>query len=249
MEKKQKKIGFWSRIKEIFFPSHVKCIFCKEELNENSHNDTCEQCLTSLPFITKSCEKCGGQITESNTGVCLSCKSSNYCFDSGRSVFVYSGRVVSLIHRLKYGSMAYIGKQLGNYLCEKFAEWGIKPDYITSVPLHVKRLKQRKFNQSKIMAEVISEKFEIPYCDFCDKIVDNQRQAELKFQERRENVRGVYALKHECIDFVKNKSILLIDDVFTTGSTTNEVASVLKNAGADKVFVLTVAHTLEPKDR
>ena len=227
----------------IIYPKHITCVFCDEELDSNSNNDTCVQCLSELPFLTtNTCERCGGIVSENNENICLNCKANNFEFDLARSVFNYEDKIVSAIHKYKYSSHRYLLEPFGNYLSKYLASWNIHPDYITSVPLHPNREKARGYNQAKCMAELVSKNFGIPYVDICEKTVDNKNQARLDFKERRKNVKDVYKLVPDIRKKVSGSTILLIDDVYTTGSTCSEVAKIIKSAGVSKVYVLTLAH-------
>ncbi len=113
-------------------------------------------------------------------------------------------------------------------------------DLITAVPLHRNKLQKRGFNQSQIMAEIIAARLNLRFC--FDNLYRRRRTASqfnLAPNERRKNVRGAFACKRS--QEFKEKSILLIDDIFTTGSTLNECAYILKQAGARRVVVLTLA--------
>lgn len=116
----------------------------------------------------------------------------------------------------------------------------IKPDCAIPVPLHPQRLREREFNQSAIIASVISSRFDIA---MLTNVLLRQRytkpQVELGFRERKENVEGAFILQNK--EAVMGRNIILVDDVFTTGSTVNECAKVLKKNGAEKVYVITIA--------
>ena len=240
----------WKKFKEnildIIYPRHIKCIFCGEELNELAHNDTCVECLNKLPFIIHGCPKCGGVIEDNNTGVCLTCKRNmnSYYFDEAKSVFIYMDDVVNLVHNYKLENRKFLSEPMAKYLTERLITWGINVDYITAVPLHENREKVRHFNQSKEIALKVSEAVEIPYIDCVKKIKDNARQALLNIKDRKANVTDAYQFIKPFKNTIKDKSILLIDDVFTTGATTNEISKILKNAGAKCIYILTFAHSV-----
>lgn len=235
-------IKFKEFLLNLLYPKHITCIFCDEELNEHAHNDTCTECLASLPFLTDCCLRCGGKLGENNESICLNCKMNNFDFDLARSVFNYEDKIISAIHKYKYSNHRYLFEPFGTYLSKFLASWNIQPDYITSVPLHANREKTRGYNQSKCMAEVVSKNFAIPYVDICEKIVDNKNQASLNIEERRKNVKDAYKTLPNIRKKIKGSTVLLIDDVYTTGSTSSEVARVIKSAGAKVVYVLTLAH-------
>ena len=133
-------------------------------------------------------------------------------------------------------------------MCDVFSTWNISVDIVTSVPLHKNRERQRGYNQSKLLAEYIANKFNIEYVDAVEKIVDNTAQATLDFKSRRENVKDVYKSISEAKSEIKDKNVLLIDDIYTTGATCNAVSEILKSMHAKEVYVLTFAHSIGGKD-
>lgn len=239
---KEKLLKVRDRILDIIFPKSIKCIFCDEELTSHAVNRTCEDCQRTLPFISRGCPKCGSILNDNNSGVCANCKANNFDFEQARSVFVYTDKVVSVIHRFKYSSQIYLADPLADYMSDVLATWDIEPDIITAVPLHKARERERGYNQSRLLGEHIAKKLKYPYMDLCTKIVDNPSQTTLDVASRKSNVVGAYKFIDSKRKVVKGKTILLIDDIYTTGSTVNEVTKVLKQAGADKVYVLTLAH-------
>lgn len=234
---------FKTKILDFFFPRHVKCIFCGDELNENARFDSCEKCKQNLPFITLSCPRCGGSVGQNNSGVCMDCKRNNYDFDFARAVFDYEGRVLSAIHKFKFRGQKFLAEPLGNFLCEKLAVWGINPDIVTYVPMHPKREKERGYNQAKLLADFVANMYDLPCLNLTEKIKETPSQTTLNYAERKTNLVDSFKFNPQFKADVKGKSILLIDDIFTTGSTTSEIAKVLKEHGAGEVNVLTIAHT------
>lgn len=243
---KEKLKSFFSKfgktLSESLFPPHIKCVFCADELNEKDINDTCEKCFHSLPFIRHACPRCGGELTKNNEGVCFNCKMTNFNFELARSIFSYGGKIKSAIYKYKYGGAKYLSEPFAIYLINYLTKWEIKPDYITTIPLHHNREKSRGYNQSKCMAEIVAKNFNIEYKDFCIKIKDNPHQAKLGLKERKENVKDAYQLMPELRKIIKGKTILIIDDVFTTGATANEVSRILRQAKPKRIYILTLAH-------
>ncbi len=232
------------RLLDLIFPLHKKCIFCDGELNELSYNDTCETCLKTLPFIKKGCVRCGSPLAENNEILCFNCKANEFDFVQAKSVFAYVDDVVKAVHNYKYNSMRFLSEPFAEYLCSVLSTWSIYPDIITSVPLHPNREKTRGYNQSKLMAQIVAEKFKIRYEDLCDKVIDNPSQTALTSADRRANVKDAYKLKPEFRRKLKGETILIIDDIYTTGATTNELSKILKSVRAGDVYVLTFAHGL-----
>lgn len=240
---------FLSNLKNLtslIYPKHIKCIFCGNELKEHNEYDACEKCLNTLPFILKDfCPRCGLQMSAESVGVCLNCKNHNFYFDYARAVFIYEGAVKQAIHKMKISSAKYITEAFASsmYYYFKGLNWNI--DFITFIPMHKSRLKFRGYNQAKELAIQLANKLNKPLIDCFEKIKNTPNQTSLSGKDRQENLKGAFKLIHKD---VKDKNILIIDDIFTTGATSNEVSKLLRNKNANKIYVLTIAHTPKHKD-
>ena len=237
----------WTRFREkvlnLIFPMHIKCIFCDEELSEEGHNDTCFECQQILPYIIGGCPKCGDLVRDGAV-ICDKCKAQNRDFDQAKAVFMYKDEIVNVVHKLKYENLKFLAEPIAKHMCELYATWGIDADIVTSVPLHKNKEKSRKFNQAKEIAKEICKVFDLRYEDLCEKVLDNPSQTTLTYKQRQENVKSAYSVVREQRKLIKDKTIMLVDDVFTTGATANELSRILKEAGAKAVFVLTFAHSV-----
>ncbi len=240
---KQKISKLKDKILDLIFPKNIKCMFCTGELNQNSYNTTCENCLETLPFITNACERCGSQMGENQTGVCLKCKNTNYNFTQARSVFEYVDKPLAVIHNLKYNGKKYLAEYMVKHMLDVYAKWNAFVDIITFVPMFELKQKARGYNQAQLLADEFSKKINIPCYELCVKVVDTTSQTELDNKERMKNVEDSFAFKKEFKDLIKGKRILIIDDVITTGATTSEISKVLKSAGSKECYVLSFAHT------
>jgi len=164
----------------------------------------------------------------------------------------YEGGLRELIHLLKYNGVRPAAKVLGRMLAEAVSHLqpalGEGSFLVVPVPLHRKKLRQRGFNQSELIAQAAlklvntSDRFHLAPA-VLERRRETQAQIGLSRRQRRENMRGAFAVARA--DEVKDKPILLVDDVFTTGTTVSECARVLRRAGAWKVYVATVARTLK----
>lgn len=239
---KEKFNKFKQYLCDIVFPRNIKCVFCKEELNNKEFNSTCEICLKELPFINNACPKCGGVLPIEATGVCVDCKINNYSFEQAFSVFEYKGLVKKVIYNLKYNRKKYLINAICQYMSQRLSTENIEIDIITCVPIHESRLKLRGFNQAELIAKGVSDLLKIKFCNLCVKAVNTRSQTELSFLERKDNVKDSFKFKSEYKSAIKSKNVLIIDDIFTTGATSNEVSKVLYKAGAKNCFVLTFAH-------
>lgn len=199
--------------------------------------DVCGICEKSIKSNTYACTKCLN-ILKYYRERKIKNNSINYC-DEIFSLYPYKGEIKNRICKFKFQDKKYIGKTFG-YLISQKAKY-IEFDYIIPVPISKKRLMERGYNQSKIMTDEISKILtKKALNNVLIKIKNNERQSDLHELERRRNVNGVYKVKNEAK--IKDKIILLVDDVCTTASTLNECAKVLKIFGAKKVIAITVAY-------
>jgi len=180
---------------------------------------------------------------ENASDFCQTCKSAERPFDLARGVLFYSGDAARLIKNYKSGDKflaPYFAGMMYDYYLENLAEH--KPGAVCFVPCGKKRLKERGYNQSEVLARLLCEKADLPLYNCLEQTRAVNKQALLKAAERAENVKGAYAVPDGRPAYnLTGKNIMLIDDIFTTGGTSGECARVLKQAGAEKVLVFTLA--------
>ncbi len=234
--------NFYANFLNLFYPKNLKCIFCGEELNEKSQNGSCTSCLKVLPYVYNECLKCGNPL-ENAGAVCLDCKRNNYDFDFARSVFAFDGLVKTAVHKFKYFSAKPYAKPLANFMIDKFKSCNIVSDIVTFVPMHPQKQKLRGFNQAELLANDVAKSLNLNCKNLIVKTKETASQTTMSYLERLNNVKDCYAFNPDFKKDILGKSILLIDDVFTTGATSSYIASLLKQNGALKVYVLTLAHT------
>lgn len=165
----------------------------------------------------------------------------NIYYDYMLNLFEYRGIIKKQICKFKFNNEKYIGKTFSKILSKRILELNLNFDIIIPVPISKNRYKERGYNQSKILALQLVKDFKKRYYNnVLVKVKDNKRQSKLNLEARQSNVVGVYKIKN--INLIKNKTILLIDDICTTGATVNECAKVLKLSGAKSVMVATIAY-------
>ncbi len=242
-------MSFWTAFKSVFNKSEEilfspeKCICCgREKVDETS--PFCDSCKRKLIFIRgKICDYCGAPITGGK--VCDKCKENKNDFDKARAIIAYDQASSPMITKFKYSKAKYLEKRLCEILCEGYAKYPeLAPDFVTFVPMTEKKLKERGYNQTQVLASLFCEKNNLELKQLLVKSKETPAQAGLDKDKRKENIKDAFEIIAENRKLVKDKKILIIDDVFTTGSTTNECAKVLKKAGASSVFVLTIAKTI-----
>lgn len=195
-----------------------------------------------LDIIYPPDDKCIACLEEDNVGICNKCKEKIERIKSSgdiKSYAFYGKTIRSLILAFKYEKNFLAGRILGGYLCDLVKENNIKADLVMYVPLSKKSLKKRGFNQCEFMGRIVAEKYNIKFYNGIIKIKDTKDQKTLSKEEREENIKGVFSVKDE--KYLIGKSIILIDDVVTTGFTVNECKNMLKKIKGCTINVLTVA--------
>ena len=241
----------------VLFPSD--CRICGLPLLNISRLPVCHECVGSIrPVGGKVCSICGERVLSSyaesdRDGMlrCPVCRRVERPFLRAVAYGSYEGGLRELVHLLKYNGVRPAAKVLGRMLAEAFrkveAEFGEQKVLIVPVPLYKGKRRQRGFNQAEMIARAAlkmangTDRFELA-TDILVRTRDTHSQIGLTSHQRRENMRGAFALAGGRIT---GREVLLVDDVYTTGTTASECARVLRKAGASKVWVATVARTLK----
>jgi len=224
---------------EFFLPR--LCLFCDTAVGQEAEVAVCPGCEDRSEWVASPLCTCCGAVFASRDGadrVCGDCQADPPPFTRARAAAIYEGSAAQAVKRFKFNrQMAFLPVMqhwLQRPLC---LELVADADLIVPVPLHRKRLKQRGFNQALLLAQAFSQ---VPLGrEVLMRVRHTIPQVELKPKERRDNVKGAFAVPEPSL--VKGKNVLLLDDVYTTGATVSECAKVLRRAGARRVEVLTVA--------
>ena len=238
------KISSYTKLAElIFFPSF--CELCSSLLEFPQERVICHSCWKSIRTSYHSYCLCCGRFFEAleEPHLCQDCLQKRPPFSHHRSCGKYKGKLKDIILLYKYRHFQVLGKDLAHLvyraLCGEEEIWW-KVDLVLPVPLHPKRKKERGFNQAQIIAKELARITRIEVGDqLLLKIKNVPPQTSRTVEEREENVSGAFAVAEK--DKIKGKVVLLVDDVYTTGSTIRGCSSVLRNAGVKEVKALTVA--------
>lgn len=226
---------------DIVFPP--VCLLCGARALKKGFCEGCACLIEKERITTPICTVCGIPFTSSR-GVdhaCGRCVEERPSFTAARSAFVFDGKVLDAIHKLKYGGDTSVAAPLANLVSGSIG--GHCPCAVVPVPLHAGRLRERGFNQSLLIARELSRLTSLPLIyDRLKRTRDTGQQVGLKALERKKNVTGAFTLVEPGL--FKGKKVLLVDDVITTGATLNECAKVLKRSGAE-VVALTVARAVK----
>ena len=228
------------------FVKEYNCIVCDRELPRLSRYGICNHCYALLEVIgERHCLKCGKMLF-SEEQYCLDCQNHEKVFDRAVAPLVYSGEAASLVMNLKFHGKKYLAETMAKFMIDKALTEELVADVVIPVPLHPNRKKERGFNQSELLAEEIAKALGLPL-DVAsarrvkDTLVSSKLQGGRKARE--ENMKDAFEVTDKAA--IKGKTVLVVDDVLTTGTTANELSSALKKAGAKRVYVLTFATTRE----
>ncbi len=234
---------FCEELSEALFPP--LCLACSEVISGKAHEVFCPDCLRQITFITGSrCPVCGIVFPDSpaEDHLCGNCLERKPWFSSARAAVAYDGIILDAIHRFKYGRDITTGSALSTFLAGfKFEDMDFHLfDAIIPVPLHIKRLRERGFNQSLILSRALGKKHHLRV-DFSllKRCKLTLTQTGLDKNDRAKNISGAFVAGPKVK--IQGKNLILVDDVYTTGSTVNECAKTLIRSGASKVAVLTLA--------
>ncbi len=236
---------FWHGALDLLYPP--RCEACGGLRREVM----CAECLGAVERVRPPlCEVCGEPFDPSaqSAPTCADCRGRRRPFSVARSAAYYQGPLIDAIGRFKYQCQMVLWRPLGELMVEALcsgAANGLAPESIEvvcPVPLHESRLRERGFDQSELIAEVVADSIGRPLRPFLARTRPTLPQVGLPVQSRAANVRGAFQARLQ--EVVEDKRVLLIDDLFTTGATLAECARVLRRAGAAEVRAFTLARAL-----
>ena len=220
---------------DFFFPRH--CVGCGA-----TGDFLCASCCQGLPrLLAPFCNKCGRP--ESSGGLCPTCWGRQTEIDGIRSPFRFDGVVRQAIHELKYHNLKAISGRLAELLAIYLQSSPVSGDVLVTVPLHPRRMRQRGYNQSELLARELGRLVALPVIQDClIRIKDGLHQAKTAtVDDRRTNVADAFTCRDRRLS---GRHVLLVDDVCTSGATLEACAVALKAAGAVSVWGLTLAREI-----
>ena len=227
-----------------FFPQ--ACGLCHEWVLNPDWSPLCQGCFLRLePLGQRICYSCGIPLPGDVLGIpgtCSRCRTQGNPFDFARACGNYRGQMRSLILKFKFGHHQRLAYPLAALLqnCYERSGLDLQPDWIVPVPPHVRRRKERGFDQTLTLSRALSERLNIPVFPGLSRIKPTDPQSGLDLNKRRKNLRNAFRLSQA--DRLSNQSIVLVDDVMTTGTTISEICRLLRvETSIHTILVLTVA--------
>ena len=235
---------------DLVYPGSLYCICCGKIIDESRTYRMCNDCIAGINWNTgRRCIKCGKALSDTDPGeLCFNCKANVHEFDRGYSCATYGLHERTLLYELKYASRGDIGETIGEIAYDRMlAEFDAEEirkefDLVTAIPIYRKRKGERGFNQADVIASSFAKRAGLLYDgEILMRARETSAMKGLSPEERKANIQGAFAIRERKRDKLPGKSILLVDDIYTTGATLDEASSVLKNAGASRVSCLTFA--------
>ena len=220
------------------------CRGCSKKIDKFNRN-ICDDCAKKIKErLPPFCIKCGRQLKGDSelAAMCQDCEKDKPFFDIAWSACHYDSLLKNLIHDFKYKKIASLASDFTILIINFMKKYriGKNGQIILSIPMHPDRLFQREINHADILAKALGKKLGIPYSgNTLKKTKNTSLQSKLKRDARIKNLRSSFYLKDKSI--VRDKNIILVDDLFTTGSTVNECSRLLKDSGAGYIEVVTLA--------
>lgn len=226
-------------LKRIFYPDDFGCIVCDARgTHRKNHANAviCDECIAKLHKVGDvTCTVCGRKVGSENS-LCEACAEHDFVFDGAYSVYCYDGVARDIVHKFKYSGAMWMADFGGRVMAQEHDVFVNDIDYITFVPMYKKKQKSRGYNQAELLARKFSHYTKIECIDALERLKNTVPQSHLDKSERYKNIENAIGINSNYANLIKNKNILIVDDVLTTGSSVNECAKVLKMYGAAKVY-------------
>lgn len=197
----------------------------------------CAECQKGIQYVREpACKRCGKQLEEERQEFCGDCARKAHAFVQGKALWVYRGPVKDSVYRLKYGNRREYAISYAQEMARRYGDWISERmfDAIVPIPLHKKRQRSRGYNQAELMARELGRLFGIPVMPkLLVRCVNTRPQKELNDKERKNNLKKAFKIAENGVQL---KRILLVDDIYTTGSTMDGAAQALIDAGVPEVY-------------
>lgn len=240
--------GYIRQVVRFLLPIH--CSSCSSLLTDDPIPHFCTDCWSSIALMPEArCSRCDRPFpssiatTYSPTHVCQPCAERPPSYTKAWTLYPYTPPLQHAIRLLKYQDKVSLAAPLAALMIARLPPLE-SIDLIIPIPLHSEKLRQREFNQALLLADAIGQSLDIPvsYTNLI-RTVSTPAQTTLSRKSRLKNLRRAFAVRHP--HAILKRRILLIDDVFTTGTTVNECAKALRRAGSADVFALTLSRTID----
>lgn len=221
----------------IFFPR--RCPLCDEAMAYGQ--SVCPSCVKKIPYIKEpACKKCGKQLEDERQEYCSGCGRKRHHYMQGKAVFSYYEEMKLSMYRFKYANRREYADFYAKEAAERYGNWlaarGI--EVIIPIPMFAGKKRSRGYNQAEVFGICLGRETGIPVeKKVVCRVKNTTPQKELNEKQRKDNLKGAFQVR---ANIVKYKRVLLVDDIYTTGTTINAVAELLRQAGVAEIYFLSI---------
>ncbi|MCL1809082.1 MAG: ComF family protein [Clostridiales bacterium] len=232
------------KVLELLFPSNIYCISCGSIIDNSRIYSLCDSCMGLFHWANgRTCKKCGKIVQENYPhDTCTDCRENHRYFEKGYTCVQYGIYERELLLAFKYGGKTFIGEKIADAMADKLKMENFETDMVTPVPMHERKQKKRGYNQAAIIARQLAQKLPAPYAGkLLLRTGNTAAMSKLSAEERRMNIENAFSIARGAEGRIKGKRILLVDDIYTTGSTADACSRTLLDAGAAEIRIATFA--------
>lgn len=227
----------WKQILNAVYPK--KCIVCHRLLKKRDSVLLCNSCHRALrPLTEPRCKRCSKPLDDMEQELCSDCLGRTSCVERGFALYPYDKNMQKAVRNLKYNGELACGEYFAEELVETYGRWiqEIRPEVLIPVPIHRNRMRFRGFNQAEYIAGIVGSRLGIPVAgDYLIRTENTKPQKGLDVKSRVKNLQKGFAVKDTSRTY---GTVLLVDDIYTTGATLEACGRALKNAGNDRICFL-----------
>lgn len=225
---------------DVLYPK--RCVACdKVLLKIEKDKGFCKACQRKVRFVGPVfCMKCGAPIKDDRKEFCGNCENNKHIFIQNKAIYRYEGDMRLAMYRFKYANRRCYAKVFAKHAVELYGDWikRNKIEVIVPVPMYEPKKKRRGYNQAEVFAKALSEVTGIPMStEIVRREEDTEAMKQLNAIKRKKNLLNAFSLTKNVVQFRK---VLIVDDIYTTGTTMDEVAKMLKYGGMDELFGMSI---------
>ncbi|WP_143076531.1 ComF family protein [Peptostreptococcus sp. D1] len=246
-------------ILNIILPENLNCFLCDLPISKNNSYSICKGCFCKLSYIGDGCRICGKPIKSDNSEYlsgfsddreydeiqqgCDFCRKKSFLFDKNISILEYNEASSKIVFKYKYGKKTFLARVISDMMCDildkKHSDVLTNADFVTFVPLSKVRMKERGFNQSEKLAKYICERYSLEAVELIKRVKNTKKLYGLNSSDRKKVLRSAFEINPEYRNRLNGKKVIIIDDIFTSGSTINEISKILRLNGVFEIVSIT----------
>lgn len=246
-------------ILNIILPENLNCFLCDLPISKSNSYSICKSCFCKLSYIEDGCRICGKPIKSANAEYsdgfsdnrendeiqqgCEFCGKKSFLFDRNISILEYNEASSKIVFKYKYGKRTFLAKVISDMMCDildkKYSDVLANVDFVTFVPLSKERIKERGFNQSEKLAKYICKRYNLEVVELIKRVKNTKKLYGLNSADRKKVLRNAFEISPEFKNKLNGKRVVIIDDIFTSGSTMNEISKALRLNGVFEIISIT----------